>query len=632
MPKSINDRLLSKTVAHHIGLQRLAAGSIQTITSRLRDNDAEIFDVIRRRANGDGLITPGVVEGLLGTVRNINARVYRDIGTGLRGDLNDLAEYEVEHGGDMIVALLPFDWDVVKPKRKFVRAIIDEEPMHGGLLNEWIEGMAFGRFQRLRSAIRTGISIGENTDQIVRRIRGRRANNYRDGVLDISTRSANRVVSTFYNHVANRAKLTLFDNNKDIIQFVVWTAVLDDVTCNQCAALDGEQYSLEDAAVIEESAGGPPLHPNCRCVLSPVIGTLDDFDIDPSEVTPAMRQLVDGSKPEKLTYQQWLKDQGKETQDDILGREKAMMFRRGMSVKKFVDNSGRRLTLHELRRIEAREARPKQGRVPFMASTVKRKNYGWKPDLPDQRDFLYAVEEKKDIALPVRMSLRDRMPDVFNQGDLGSCVANALIAAKMYADGAKTPMLSRLDLYYKARFIEDTVNEDSGVEIRDAIKAMAKWGVATEATWPYKVRSFRKQPSQAAAAEDDQYRIKKYMRLKSHDDFLRCLADEYPFVGGFSVYENFEDNFIYDTGIMVMPTVDQNLIGGHAVLFTGYDSDFHNNPVFRQSGLQTSQVPSLMYEARNSFGADWGDEGYFWMPSPYVEDRELSDDFWTIRA
>jgi C1A family cysteine protease len=72
------------------------------------------------------------------------------------------------------------------------------------------------------------------------------------------------------------------------------------------------------------------------------------------------------------------------------------------------------------------------------------------------------------------------------------------------------------------------------------------------------------------------------------------------------------------------------MVGGHAVTFVGFDSQFHDNPAFKESGLHESQVPDLMYEVRNSFGAEWGDGGYFWMPAPYVETRDLSDDFWMI--
>ncbi len=35
---------------------------------------------------------------------------------------------------------------------------------------------------------------------------------------------------------------------------------------------------------------------------------------------------------------------------------------------------------------------------------------------------------------------------------------------------------------------------------------------------------------------------------------------------------------------------------------------------------------------RNSWGTGWGLKGYFTMPYQYLEEENLSDDFWTIRV
>jgi SPP1 gp7 family putative phage head morphogenesis protein len=139
--------------------------------------------------------------------------------------------------------------------------------MYGGLLSEWVQGIADGRFARIRNEIRQGEFVGEDADVIVRRLRGTRSANYRDGVLEISRRSVKGMVGTVFNHVANRARHTLYRENMDVIDGVMFSSILDDATCDECAGLDGEIYTFDEAVVIEESTTGP-LDQDCRGTLS----------------------------------------------------------------------------------------------------------------------------------------------------------------------------------------------------------------------------------------------------------------------------------------------------------------------------------------------------------------------------
>ena len=92
-----------------------------------------------------------------------------------------------------------------------------------------------------------------------------------------------------------------------------------------------------------------------------------------------------------------------------------------------------------------------------------------------------------------------------------------------------------------------------------------------------------------------------------------CLAQGYPFVLGFSVYESFESPQVVRTGIAQMPAAGEQLLGGHAVLAVGYDDS------------------AQRFVVRNSWGAGWGMKGYFTLPYAYLLDGNLSDDFWTVR-
>jgi C1A family cysteine protease len=243
--------------------------------------------------------------------------------------------------------------------------------------------------------------------------------------------------------------------------------------------------------------------------------------------------------------------------------------------------------------------------------------YGWLPDLPDHRDLLYAAIAPKVVRLPQKIDLQKQCSPVENQGQLGSCTANALVGALEFLekkDGARFVELSRLFVYYNERVIEGTVDQDSGAFIRDGIKSLVKQGVCPEPEWPYKISRFRRKPNRTCYRTAKKHRILSYHRINMVDEMRSCLAEGYPFVFGFTVYESFESDAVAKSGVLNMPTAKEKVVGGHAVMAVGYND-----------GKERFLV-------RNSWGPDWGKSGYFTMPYAYLGNRSLSDDFWTVRT
>lgn len=251
-----------------------------------------------------------------------------------------------------------------------------------------------------------------------------------------------------------------------------------------------------------------------------------------------------------------------------------------------------------------------------MAYKIQR--YGWIPDLPDHRDQMYSAPVIALQALPPKEDLTPRCPPVYDQGQLGSCTANAIAAAIEFdrlKQKLKNFMPSRLFIYYNERMIEGNVASDSGAQIRDGIKSVAQKGACPETMWPYDITKFRIKPPQkcyTAAAKD---KIILYQRLVPTLNQLRgCLASGYPFVFGFTVYDSFESAEVTKTGHASMPARGEKAIGGHAVMGVGFDD-----------GKQ-------WFIVRNSWGPKWGMKGYFTLPYSYLTDQQLADDFWTIRV
>lgn len=246
----------------------------------------------------------------------------------------------------------------------------------------------------------------------------------------------------------------------------------------------------------------------------------------------------------------------------------------------------------------------------------RRHTYGWLRDLPDQRDYLYRFRHAAPARLPLSVDLRATCSPVEDQGTLGSCTAQALVGALEFLeqkDAQPFADLSRLFLYYNERALIGTISWDSGAMLRDGIKTLAKDGICTEPRWPYEINRFKRKPTKACYREAADHQITLYERLETVSDMRACLADGFPFVFGFSVYESFESSDVARTGVVPMPRPHERVLGGHAVMAVGYDEK------------------EARFLVRNSWGVRWGQAGYFTMPFAYLEDRNLSDDFWVIR-
>jgi C1A family cysteine protease len=213
---------------------------------------------------------------------------------------------------------------------------------------------------------------------------------------------------------------------------------------------------------------------------------------------------------------------------------------------------------------------------------------------------------------PSKVDLRADASPIYDQQDLGSCTAFAVGKGmreylQVRNNEARTP-LSALFLYYETRRLRNTTDTDSGATITDAMKAIATQGVAPEATWGYDIAKFAVKPSTAAYAAAKANKLGTGIQLAGLEDVKKALARKQPVVLGMRIYNNFRD--VGKDGKLAVPQQGDILVGGHAVTVLGFDNK------------------AKVLIVKNSFGTEWGDKGYFYMPYAYFTPENVMD-IWT---
>ena len=249
---------------------------------------------------------------------------------------------------------------------------------------------------------------------------------------------------------------------------------------------------------------------------------------------------------------------------------------------------------------------------------VQIERFGWRKDALDRRDHRYSIPTKI-TTIPDVVDLREKMPPVYDQGQLGSCTANAVAGAIEYDQMRQAlPEItapSRLFIYYNTRLLEHTTHSDAGGELRDAAKTVAKQGAADESLWPYDIAKFTHRPPKNCYKEGLTDKVLAYASVSQDAQTLQlALANTDTIVFGFTVYASFESDTVTTTGVVPMPQSGEDILGGHACLIVGYN--------------RTDQT----YLVRNSWGDAWGQKGYFTLPFAYVHDPQLASDFWNLQT
>lgn len=375
---SANSKLSDLYTAHTVDLDRVGVslrakvlGVLKTLEADLIAQLASAELTVRKRAK---------LQTLLAQTQRTIKDGYSKVLQGQFTDLTKLAELEEQAASAFLNRSIGVSLTSVAVTRAQLQRLVDGTLINGAPSKEWWAKQAGALNTKFSDQVTQGYLRGENTDEIVRRIRGTAKNNFKDGIMEVARRDATALVRSSVMAVANAARLDMYESNQDLVKAVQWQSTLDSRTSDICKARSGLLYTVAGKPLGHNIVKvGPPAHFNCRSTLVPVLKSWDELagpNAKPRKQDPSfdsvlfkqnllkkgmteeqagaalsrMQSSMDGVVSDKLDYEDWLKTKDEAFQREVLGDGKWELWKAGkITLTDLIDNSGRPLTIDELR-------------------------------------------------------------------------------------------------------------------------------------------------------------------------------------------------------------------------------------------------------------------------------------------
>lgn len=361
---TVNEKLNSESVAHALFVSRYSTGAAKKMVKILDESDKKLSAALLMALEDldPDSFTVKRLESLLGDVRKINDAATKGMLDGLLAEINGFAEYESGYQLDLFNTIIPKDIlshiPLMGISYEQVYAAAIAQPFQGRLLKEWASNMGSDRIRRITNAVRSGYLGGDTVDTIVRRIRGTKAADYTDGVLQIGRANAASIIKTAISHTAAIARNKFAQNNSDLITAKQWSSTIDTKTSAQCRIRDRLRYTLDNKPIghkIPYLSGPGKIHFCCRSGETFITASWQDLGIKKDELSAATRASMDGQIPAQMSYGEWLQKQSTYRQTKVLGPTRYKLVRDGgMNYDSFYSDKGEWLTLAQLRDIDAK--------------------------------------------------------------------------------------------------------------------------------------------------------------------------------------------------------------------------------------------------------------------------------------
>ena len=378
--RNVNDAITDKLLRHQIYLLRHAASESEAAKALLMATESDVETVLFKFLRSNSTLNSKVdwvrLSDMLDQVKAIRSESWDTIGTNLNSGLTTLAIDEGAFMAAAVTAAMPVVVDLALPLPGLLKSIVDDRPFEGRVLKDWVAKLEESDVSRIGNAVKMGMVQGESIDAIIERVMGSASAGGKGGAIAMAHNDVEAIVRTAVMHVSNDAHHEFYRENQDISNKEMFLATLDSRTSSQCRAYDHKIYNFNEGP-------HPVLHLRCRSVRTPVVDGFDwgdrpmrpttekqivrDFlktmpdavtDSPALRATPAYQKFraktmrdTFGRVEATTSYQEWLTKQPQWFQEDVLGIQKAKLFRDGgLKLDQFIDmKSGEEFTLAQLR-------------------------------------------------------------------------------------------------------------------------------------------------------------------------------------------------------------------------------------------------------------------------------------------
>lgn len=458
MAKSVNEKLLDRTIQHAVFLERFKSGEARRAVGVLRrDVYPDLIDKVKR--DYDRIKKLGRKPAAYKTkrykdlVKGVTALINKGIEVErlkTTNKLDDLAQWETEFEQRLLQSRTPdaLNVDYATPSPVLVREVVNKTPMEGKLLKDWYDDLKVNLRTQLVSQLNIGLTQGESIPAITRRFRK---------AMKTNDRSVTAIVRTATAHAVNGARQSVYEANTDVIKGVQWVSTLDTRTTLICASLDGKVYKVG-------TGPRPPIHYQCRSTTIPVLKSWKSLGFKAKELPASTRASMNGQVSDKTTYGEWLKRQSEKTQNKVLGKRRAALFRSGkVNIEQFVGADYAPIPLSKLKAEET--IRPKV--------VVKPKP---KPKIRELRDnagnVVGTLGETGKINITSSVSTGSRITPIFD--DKGNVVAKLNRKSGKLFD-TKVPISPTTEDVTKSKSFT-TVLKESGADTKAIFKEYVEGG------------------------------------------------------------------------------------------------------------------------------------------------------------
>ena len=355
---TLNEDLQDASIDNAVDIQQYASGTVVALIRILNSADAALSSALLVALDGvdPANFTVEQFDALLAEVRRINTEAYDSVASALDAELQGLAESQSDFEYGLLVSLLPLlvrqqiPVNKVSAQDTYNRALT--EPMQGNTLGNWMRNAAAARITSIANRARDGFLAGETVEQILTAIRGTKANKYSDGVLNRARKNLDSIIKTAIGHVVEIVADQFASNNAKLIKAVQWISALDSRTTHMCQIRAYKLYAPITYKPIGHKVpwlqGPGALHWGCRSTSSMIVQSSRELGV--IDLTDSELAYLDGKVPSETTYSEWLAKQSEARQVQVLGKERALLYRNGnLSFGEMYSNTGQWLTLEQLR-------------------------------------------------------------------------------------------------------------------------------------------------------------------------------------------------------------------------------------------------------------------------------------------